>query len=250
MKTIAAAVFGSLAIGSVSAILGGEIVPLGESNYTSYVSLSKGGDPVCGAVLIDSFHVLTAASCTDQKLTYVTVGAQSYKKRGNADVLKIVETRIHPKYYAPNLTYDFAVLTLEKESKFCPIQLPDTDDSSRTVKTGDLTTAFGWGATDTLDTFGLSENLHSVELPVLENGACRDATGLSFINRQYLCAGGIEGKGLMNNDRGGPLILKNKPNVGVDMVVGVSSFTREGSHGEVSVFARVSAELHWIQSQL
>lgn len=87
-------------------------------------------------------------------------------------------------------------------------------------------------------------------LPVIENEACRYATGLSIINRQYLCAGGLKGKGLNTNDIGGPLVLKNKPNVGEDIVVGVAAFAQEGNDGDISVFTRVSAELSWIKSQL
>lgn len=249
MKTIATAFLVSLASGSVSAIVGGEEVFPGMSSYMSFLSLSKGGAPVCGAALIDSCHVLTSASCTLEKPTHVTVGAQSYNSTRNADVFKIVDTRVHPNFYNPNLTYNLAILTLEQNSSFIPVKLPATDDSLTKPMKGDLTTALGWGSTDWINFVGLSDTLQSVELPVIENGACRNATDFPFIDDEYLCAGDVKGKGLSYIDLGGPLVLKDKQNVGEDTVVGVASFAQEGK-GEISVYARVSAELSWIQSQL
>lgn len=87
------------------------------------------------------------------------MGAQSYNSTGNADVLKIVETRIHPNYLAQDLTYDLAVLTLEKKNSFSPVKLPVTNDSSSIVKATDLTTALGWGGTKQTDYSGFA-NLH------------------------------------------------------------------------------------------
>ncbi|ETM48236.1 hypothetical protein L914_07193, partial [Phytophthora nicotianae] len=247
MKIISSAVFGSLAIGSVSAILGGQIVPQGSKTYNANLRLTADGNSVCGGALISPDHVLTAASCMGQGPAYVAVGTHYVNGTKDGEQIKIASSQQHPKFYGPNLKYDLAVLTLEKPSKFSPVQLPKSDDTD--LKLGVWTTSMGWGSANPAETFEHSEELRSVELGVWKNEDCRKATNFTYIDRTYVCAGGIEGKGVSFGDQGGPLIKENNPGDADDVLVGVLSYAvGHADKGKPSVYTRVSTALEWINS--
>ncbi|KAG3086760.1 hypothetical protein PI125_g18849 [Phytophthora idaei] len=183
MKIVSTAVFGSLAIGSVTAILGGEIVPQSSKTYTTNLRLTADGNSVCGGALISPDHVLTAASCMGQGPAFVAVGTHYVNGTKDGEQIKIASSQQHPKFYGPNLKYDLAVLTLEKPSKISPVQLPKSDDTD--LKLGVWTISMGWGSANPSEIFEHSEELRSVELGVWKNEDCRKATNFTYIDRTY-----------------------------------------------------------------
>ncbi|KAI9980432.1 hypothetical protein PInf_026276 [Phytophthora infestans] len=228
MKVISTAVFGSVAIGSVAAILGGHVVPQGSKTYTTNLRLTADGNSVCGGTLISPDHVLTAASCMGQGPAFVAVGTHYVNGSKDGEQIKIASSQQHPKFYGPNLKYDLAVLTLEKPSKFTPVQLPKSDDTD--LKLGVWTTSLGWGSTNPAESFEQSEELRGVELGVWKNEDCRKATNFTYIDR-------------------GPLIKDNNSGDADDVLVGVLSYAvGHADKGKPSVYTRVSTALEWINS--
>ncbi|KAG3236789.1 hypothetical protein PI124_g18207 [Phytophthora idaei] len=220
MKIVSTAVFGSLAIGSVTAILGGEIVPQSSKTYTTNLRLTADGNSVCGGALISPDHVLTAASCMGQGPAFVAVGTHYVNGTKDGEQIKIASSQQHPKFYGPNLKYDLAVLTLEKPSKISPVQLPKSDDTD--LKLGVWTISMGWGSANPSEIFEHSEELRSVELG---------------------------GKGVSFGEQGGPLIKENNPGDADDVLVGVLSYAvGHADKGKPSVYTRVSTALEWINS--
>ncbi|KAG7376549.1 hypothetical protein PHYPSEUDO_013150 [Phytophthora pseudosyringae] len=247
MKVISTAVFGSLALGSVAAILGGDVVPKESKTYTTGLRMAVDGASVCGAALISPTHVLTAASCMGQGPTFVAVGTHYVNGTQDGEQIKIASSQQHPKFYGPNLKYDLAVLTLEKPSKFSPVKLPKADDSD--LKVGSWATSMGWGSTDRSSDYEHSEELRTVDLDVWKNEDCRKATNFTYIDRTYVCAGGAEGKGVSFFDQGGPLIKETNPGDADDVLVGILSYAvGHADKGKPSVYTRVSAGLEWISS--
>ncbi|CEG43596.1 Trypsin [Plasmopara halstedii] len=249
MKVIFTALFGSLAIGSVSAIVGGKQEPPRSKPYTCNVRFSADSEAVCGCALVSSKHVLTTATCVGQGDYYVSLGTFFNRGREDGQQLKVVSILKHPKYEDPGRRNDFAILTLDGTSNYAPVQLPMSEDSSKNLKTGDWVTAMGWGGTDPSNGYGYSEVLQRVELEVWESERCRNTTHFDFIDRTFFCAGGEKGKGVAYGDHGGPVILKNEKGPDDDVLIGLVSRAPDNNlDGIPAVCARVSSVRDWVKS--
>ncbi|KAL8007115.1 putative serine protease, trypsin domain, peptidase S1, PA clan [Plasmopara halstedii] len=212
-KMLSSVVLGSLALGSVSAILGGNIVELDVARFMTNFRHEKDGNALCGGVLIAPSCVLTTRSCMEQNPMYAAVGTRFSNGSTDIEAVKIKSNDTHPDYNQFDRSYDFAIVMLDGRTRPRLAQLPLPSEASRTISAGTITTTFGWGSTDPTKYDAIAEELHSVELLVWDTEACRKALGFDFIDDKFICAGGEEGKGPMLVDMGGPLGSKNKPSV-------------------------------------
>ncbi|CEG43594.1 Trypsin [Plasmopara halstedii] len=183
----------------------------------------------------------------DQNPLYAAVGTRFSNGSTDVEALKILGNDTHPDYNSLDRSYDFAIVMLDGVSRFRFAQLPLPTEASRTISPDTLTTTFGWGSTDPTKCDAVAEELHSVDLPVWDNEACRKALGFDFIDDKFICAGGEEGKGPMLVDMGGPLVIKENDKF---EVVGMLSYALEGAKGKPSVFGNLAKALPWIYNYL
>ncbi|KAG7204743.1 hypothetical protein KM043_005157 [Ampulex compressa] len=177
-------------------IVGGAEVPI--EKHPHQVSLQN-GEHICGASIISSKWLLTAAHCiysADEKL-FIVVGT-TYNNLVYGTHYKVKNAIKHPMYGA--LDYDIALLEVEQEIKFDnrvqPITLADEEP-----KPGFMVDVTGWGL---LSEGGkCSVNLMGVSMPVVDRGVCNRALG-GQITPRMICAG-APGKDACQSDSGGPL---------------------------------------------
>ncbi|CAL4074479.1 unnamed protein product, partial [Meganyctiphanes norvegica] len=214
---------------------------------------------VCGAVLIDEWHVLTAVHCLyglhyfdlKVRLGEWDVGSTSeFYKHVEFEVSGIIR---HPEFYKGNLQNDIAVLRLSTPVDFdtnphvSPVCLPtSTSDYSNQI-----CTVTGWGK-DAFGTAGqFQRTLKEVELPVMEHQKCQNTLrgtrlGASFtLQEGMMCAGGEEDKDACKGDGGSPLVCQNS--AGAYELAGLVSWGIGcGQKGIPGVYVDVHHYLSWI----
>ncbi|EGZ06437.1 serine protease trypsin-like protein [Phytophthora sojae] len=231
-----------------SLILGGGKVPVGSKTYTVGLRTTPEGDTFCGGALISPTHVLTTASCTAYEEGssiphWVAVGTHYLNGKKDGEQLKIVSAQNHTLYDASSFSYNLAVLTLEKPSKFAPIKLPKADGSDIFPRV--WSKVMGWGVTS-YPNGKPSNELQSVDVRVWGDNACENKLG---VDKSSLCAGGEAGKDSCVGDTGDPLIKENGRGDADDILLGLSGWgTGCGDKDMPSVYSRVSAGIEWINS--
>ncbi|MEH6345763.1 MAG: serine protease [Bermanella sp.] len=240
-------------------IVGGEAS--GQS-YSWMVSLQTlDGQHFCGGSLISSHWVVTAAHCTSgfsAEQIKVVVGIQNLNQPNEGETLNIRTIYNHGEYYIPDeLDNDIALLRLDSDSVYSPIPTISESDFAQ-VNEGELLTAIGWGALESIDpelnddaVAALFPNaLQEVELPLVSPSVCRDVYfGLFQQSDQPLCAGYEDGgKDSCQGDSGGPLIfyIDETP-----YLVGVVSWgVGCGEQGYYGVYTNVSQYTEWLDAHL
>ncbi|KAG7386619.1 hypothetical protein PHYBOEH_008619 [Phytophthora boehmeriae] len=227
-------------------VLGGTIVPSGTKTYTTGLRPTAEGDSFCGGSLIASNLVLTSASCTKfGEINYVSVGTHYRNGTQDGEQIKVESVTNHTDYNHTSGMYDFAMVKLEKPSKFAPVKLPAADDSD--IKPGAWSTVMGWGTTSYPNgTF--SYELQGVNVELWGNDEC--APVMAIVDTE-VCAGGAPGKDSCMGDQGSPLILEKTAGDADDVLVGLSSWGSGcGEAGYPSVYSRVSTALPWINAAI
>ncbi|EGZ06439.1 serine protease trypsin-like protein [Phytophthora sojae] len=252
MKVTATIAAASMAIAAASAdadttsrqlILGGSIIPSGQKTYSVGIRSTAGGDTYCGGALISPTHVLTTTMCTKHaKPDFVAVGTHYVNGTKDGEQLKVIQAQNHTDFNKTgNGEYDFALLTLEKPSKFAPVKLPKADDSD--IKPGMWSKAMGWGWTS-FPNGSPSNEMQGVNLQVWSN---EDCSQVYVINPTNVCAGGVAGKDACVADTGGPLIKENGAGDKDDVLIGLVNWGYGcGDEGAPTVYSRVSSALKWV----
>jgi len=207
-------------------------------------------EPLCGASIISSRLILTAAHCTrpfsNMDMLQVMVGVHDWTK-GEGDIYDIRKKREHMKYNRQTMEYDFSILELSYEIKFRrEVQMvclppPDMRDLFENV---DVIVA-GWGAKDIKSINTKSETLQEVVLKTIPNNVCAAGEykkeGYPKISPHMLCAG-TGTNSSCKGDSGGPVTVELH---GYHYQIGVVSWGIKGCvmEGAPSVFARVTSLL-------
>ncbi|KAF1774628.1 Peptidase S1, PA clan [Phytophthora cactorum] len=198
MNLMSVTVAVSLLFGVASAILGGQVVPIGTKTYTVGIRTTANGESFCGGALIAPSYVISSAHCEWRDVEYVTVGSHyiNGSEEGvpaDGEQIKIEVHHMHPKF-----------------------DLNATDD-----KKGVWGTTMGWGVTSTPDG-DYSLELKSVKLQVWGDKECKDVfSGVQFPS--FVCAGGVAGKDACAGDMGDPLIRENQKGDADDILIGLNS---------------------------
>lgn len=207
-----------------------------QGDYPWMVRLSMG----CGGALYKKDVVLTAAHCVEGsgKNTDITAtGGVVDLKDPKAVKVKSTEVQQAPGYEGHGK--DWALIKLEKPIDQPTLKIADTDANNK----GKFTVA-GWGA----DKEGgqQQQELRKVDVPFIDDEACKKAYGSQLTPSDELCAGDIAKGGIdsCQGDSGGPMFRKEEG--GGDWVqVGIVSWgdgcARKGKPGvysEVSHFAK------------
>ncbi|XP_042215657.1 uncharacterized protein LOC121861800 [Homarus americanus] len=216
---------------------------------------------VCGAALIDSQHLVTAAHCvaglTPSELK-VRVG--EWDVGGNTEFYRHVESQVlglypHPEFYAGNLVNDIAIIRIQTPIDFvtnphiAPVCMPDrfSSYSQQRCKVS------GWGK----DAFGnhgsFQHLLKEVDLPVIDQQVCQTALRQTRLGHDFslhsgmMCAGGEEGKDACEGDGGSPLVCLGRDG-SVQLAGLVSWGIGCGQRGVPGVYTSIPYYLDWIST--
>jgi len=240
-------------------IIGGTDAP--RNAYPWQISLERcsifGCDHSCGAVLISSEYVVTAAHCVSSAYMddYSLVLGQHIRGEIDYDDKRRIEPisiKQHPKWNSdgskgfPN---DVAVMRLSTPAPIdgktvVPAKLPSRHPMDYTNSECWIS---GWGLTRG-GSGSLPMTLQHAKISVIEKNACRALMG-DIIEDYHICVYDVEAKrrGSCNGDSGGPLQCK----VGDTWeVAGVTSFGYVNCPTSYSsVYARLSYFRDWIRQE-
>ncbi len=213
-------------------------IPFNEANYQAQF---------CGATLISSKWVLTAAHCVVDGTTGLKLSTSSIKALlGTSDLLdggirnNIRRIVVHPAYDYETDDADIALLELQYHAGIRTIPVSAYD-----ALVGELATVVGWGSTD-VDNIYFPEELYEVDLPIVNRSTCKNIYGEKFTQNMF-CAGYSQGgKDTCKSDSGGPLMVFEN---GRYVQLGITSWgvgcAQAGYYG---VYTRLSRFKSWIDS--
>ncbi|MFI1015906.1 S1 family peptidase [Streptomyces sp. NPDC020965] len=188
---------------SASAIVGGDPVADGQRSFV--VRIERQGDDgawsqFCGAALIDSRVVATAAHCANMaeqgkiKIRLVMGRADANATGGTVVTDDQFSVYSHPSFSTQTNT-DLGLLVLDRPADQTSAVLPPL---RKTLRPGRLMSAAGWGRT-TLDDPTKPSRLREARLPV----TAFDTEG-GIWDKKFICAGTAESR-VAPGDSGGPL---------------------------------------------
>lgn len=193
-------------------IVGGTVAPA--NTYPFYASLqTTGGSPFCGASLISSTRVLTAAHCVDGGTTpgsiRIVAGRDTLSNTSVGFVSNITAIAIHPSFNSSSLVNDVAILSLATP---LPVNDPALYRWVRVAVPGDpyapgnVLRLVGHGRT--CSSCSGTDALMQVDLPVQSDATSQSIWGSSFDPATMIGAGPTSGsQGGCFGDSGGPLFV-------------------------------------------
>lgn len=220
----------------------------------------------CGASIIASNWVLTAAHCVEPSIgaphkpedIEVLVNTQDLNSGGER--IKVSRIVRQAKFDIDDINNDIALLKLETDITIPAIQVLNTTAPLGSDPGNANAIVTGWGVTNTNNS-DRPNHLQQLSLPVIAHNKCKDAYdsgplddlfGIDIEEYSMLCAGfEEEGKDSCYGDSGGPLMVldPDNPGAGIYKQIGVVSFGKGcGTKDAYGVYTRLSTYADWIQS--
>ncbi|XP_045875793.1 vitamin K-dependent protein C isoform X8 [Meles meles] len=234
-------------------LVNGKETKWGESPW-QVILLDSKKKLACGAVLIHTSWVLTAAHCMeDSKKLTVRLGEYDLRRweKWEMDV-DIKEILIHPNYSKSTTDNDIALLRLAQPAvlsqTIVPICLPDSGLAERELtQVGQETVVTGWGyrsETKRNRTFVLN----FINIPVAPHNECIQAMH-NMISENMLCAGILgDSRDACEGDSGGPMVASFR---GTWFLVGLVSWGEGcGRLHNYGIYTKVSRYLDWIHGYI
>ncbi|WP_433471606.1 S1 family peptidase [Saccharomonospora azurea] len=223
-------------------IVGGESAAIDDYPYAAYLVDAR-GNQYCGATVLSSTQVLTAAHCAlaiRESDLGVVVGRERVASNAGQKV-GVSDVWVAPGYRDPLSGDDIAVLTLSESVSAPAARLPRSSDD-HLYRTGTMATVVGWGR--------LFENgpkpgaLRAADVPLVSDSECADVFS-SFDADTMVCAGWDEGGiDACQGDSGGPLLVDGT-------VIGIVSWGDGCAEpGVPGVYTRVSTYSDDLRSDL
>ncbi|XP_036138349.1 chymotrypsin-1-like [Monomorium pharaonis] len=219
-------------------VVGGKDAPAGK--YPYQVSLRLSGSHRCGASILDSHNVLTAAHCVDglNNLNNLKIHAGTNRLNESGEVYDIESVDVHEDYDNFLLRNDVALIHLNNSIKFNSLVQPinlTTNDRDLENKSCTLT---GWGRTSLGGS--IPNTLQEIELIVYPQKNCeRDQWR---VIDSHICTLTKRGEGACHGDSGGPLVANGAQ-------IGIVSFGNPCALGLPDVYTRVSSFVPWINAK-
>ncbi|RWS02774.1 Trypsin-1-like protein [Dinothrombium tinctorium] len=265
LKFIAAVACGISYSSTSDRIIGGRVALRAE--YPWMVSIQRKNTPIlynlgitshrdgythfCGGALIASDWVITAAHCFDESLALdevrVIAGGYSLSKKAEEETIHEVEhVEKHPEWNSEKVLNDIALVKLKNAVN---LQFPWTNViclPNRWYIPFGFATIAGWGLTSINGKN--SDQLLSLDLPIIGKRRCEKIYGSKMIKENMICAGYLKGgKDSCNTDSGGPMMKR----IGQQFfIIGIISFgAGEGcaKAASITVTTKVSNYVPWIQ---
>lgn len=223
--------------------------------YSDETSLFWG--QFCGATLINSQWIATAAHCvdglTEQDIDVVLGTLDLNVESEECERISAAKIISHPDFDCYLLGNDIALIKLETPSSQTPIStLADADIEPISTEDTVMATVLGWGETvaqdpDNPQGSSYPSNLQYVSLPLLYSQECASSFNPGDFTENMLCAGYAEGgKDSCQGDSGGPLIVTDDEKG--DVLTGIVSWgTGCAQPDSYGVYTRVSEMKEWIQ---
>uniref|UniRef100_A0A8C1X746 Neurotrypsin n=1 Tax=Cyprinus carpio TaxID=7962 RepID=A0A8C1X746_CYPCA len=221
-------------------------------------SQSKGNQPLCGATLINSCWLLTAAHCfkrfgSDASRYVVKLGDYHTKEQDDFErVLSPERIEVHRKYRTESWEHDVALIRLKGSEGKCVSFNPHTNAAclpapgSKWGKRPASCVITGWGMTG-----NHPSTLLQAWVPLLPSWQCKKRYGERFTSHDMLCAGSMTSDlrkhaDSCQGDSGGPLVCQGE--AGRWVLTGVISWGHGcGDPSYPGVYSRVSRYLPWIE---
>jgi len=224
-----------------SKIVGGTNAPF--DAYPFFVSWNG-----CGASLVASDVILSAAHCRGQSTNQVSIGKSRNGFNSNG-LTRIITTRnVHPNYVSSSIDYDYMVMKLNEPvdtSLYPPIGL---NRESNVPYDNEILTVIGFG---TLSAGGSTPSqLKQVNVSYIPTEECNTYNGYDgdVKDATMFCAGtNTGGKDSCQGDSGGPIFTNREPIEQVGIVswgIGCAQQLYPG------VYSRISGEYDWIKEQV
>ncbi|MEV6826686.1 serine protease [Amycolatopsis sp. NPDC051102] len=237
----AAADPGAAGSGNQARIVGGNQASIADHPYAVYLT-DSGGNQFCGAVIVSSTAVATAAHCAKAvaKQDVRVVAGREDKRTTDGQVLGVSKVWVSDSYTDPTQGADIAVLTVRGQLDYRPAKLPGSDDK-QVYATGTQATVLGWGRI--ADGGDRSDYLRSAQVPLVSDTECRSDYTV-YDQRSMVCAGYRDGGvDACQGDSGGPLVVG-------DTLIGLVSFGDGcAKAGKPGVYTRVSTYADDIKAQ-
>ncbi|WP_326569418.1 serine protease [Amycolatopsis rhabdoformis] len=219
--------------GAQPRIVGGDEATLADHPYAVYLA-DQSGNQFCGAVIVSSTAVATAAHCAaalPSNNVRVVAGRQD-KRTSDGVVLTVAREWVAPGFSDPTKGDDIAVLTVRGQLPYRPARVASTSDRAA-YDTGTQATVLGWGRV--ADGGDRSDYLRSAVVPLVSDTTCKTAYD-TYDPASMVCAGYPDGGiDACQGDSGGPLVVG-------DTLIGVVSFGDGcAKAGKPGVYTRVSA---------
>jgi secreted trypsin-like serine protease len=213
-------------------VVGGSQASLADYPYAAYLT-DKNGNQFCGAVIIGTTSVATAAHCAVvlQRTDMRVVAGREDKRSSTGVELSVSQVWVNSNFSDPGTGSDIAVLTVRGRLPYQPVKVADSNDGSLYAE-GTQATVLGWGRV--ADGGARSDYLRRAVVPVISDQGCAASYG-NYNPRSMLCAGYAQGgTDACQGDSGGPLVVG-------DTLIGIVSWG-DGCAlaGKPGVYTRVS----------
>jgi trypsin len=224
-------------------------IEIGSNGFPISFSDANAYAQFCGASLIDSRWVLTAAHCvvdknTGQKIqsSRITALVGTSDLASGGERMSIRRIIIHPNYN--NTTLDSDIALIELNYNVGVVTIPVSKDD---IPQGILATVVGWGALREDESLFPYE-LYEVDVPIVSRASCINLHGSEFTSNM-ICAGYDAGvKDTCKGDSGGPLMAVQ---YGELVQAGITSWgVGCGQAGQYGVYTRLSNFKYWIDSTM